>query len=247
MSSLPLVTLGAVTERPEAQDFLWWNLLRQDYYPLEVIVVDASKPRATTLYTGRGHRGRIGLPPVASSIIYASSVLPCGELRNIVLDHAAGQYVVWFDDDDWYHPHRVRWLVDAVSASGEPWAGWDRGWFLFLDGMTCENISVRGAPSVINGAAIYRTEAAQAVRYDAKPKGSDRRWIRHLSARFGTVGTILGDDRPHSLWTRHKKNTSPSRQRLKKLPLKSWASRVEPEIWGDSTPRLEALGVALRT
>lgn len=37
MTHPPLVTIGAVTSRPAARDFLWWNIDRQTYPRLEVV------------------------------------------------------------------------------------------------------------------------------------------------------------------------------------------------------------------
>lgn len=47
----------------------------------------------------------------------ANAVL--GHLRNITLDHAKGTYVAQWDDDDWYHPDRLRLQVEALEQGAD--------------------------------------------------------------------------------------------------------------------------------
>lgn len=42
-----------------------------------------------------------------------------GHLRNITLDHAKGTYVAQWDDDDWYHPDRLRIQVEALEKGAD--------------------------------------------------------------------------------------------------------------------------------
>ncbi|GMQ81657.1 MAG: hypothetical protein BMS9Abin05_1091 [Rhodothermia bacterium] len=37
-----------------------------------------------------------------------------GRLRNIALEHASGKFVAQWDDDDWYHPDRLKHQVAAL-------------------------------------------------------------------------------------------------------------------------------------
>jgi glycosyltransferase involved in cell wall biosynthesis len=41
-----------------------------------------------------------------------------GALRNTSLDLATGDYCIQWDDDDWYHPERVRVQMAALDAGG---------------------------------------------------------------------------------------------------------------------------------
>lgn len=38
-----------------------------------------------------------------------------GELRNISLEHAKGDYMICWDDDDWFHPDRIKIQLDALK------------------------------------------------------------------------------------------------------------------------------------
>ena len=49
-----------------------------------------------------------------------------GSKRNIALQESHGEIITWFDDDDWQHPHKLAWLVEALH-NGVLYAG-ARGW-----------------------------------------------------------------------------------------------------------------------
>jgi glycosyltransferase involved in cell wall biosynthesis len=82
--------------------------LRQDYAPLELLVIDdgadaiadclPDDPRVTYI--------RLGSP---------ASV---GTKRNVACAQARGEIIVHWDDDDWYAPSRVRTQVRALDDSG---------------------------------------------------------------------------------------------------------------------------------
>lgn len=42
-----------------------------------------------------------------------------GELRNLSIDNSDGEYVCQWDDDDWYHPHRVQDQYTAIKESNK--------------------------------------------------------------------------------------------------------------------------------
>ncbi len=39
-----------------------------------------------------------------------------GALRNIGLDQAAGDWLIQWDDDDWYHPRRIEYMMAGAQA-----------------------------------------------------------------------------------------------------------------------------------
>lgn len=200
MSPSPLVTVGVVTGRPACWPFLRWNLerieRRDPTFRTEVIVVATPPAYASTLALEMADARVYPMGPDA----------PVGSMRNVVLDRARGDYLVWMDDDDWYHPRRIPWLLDEARRSGAAITGWVRGWLLDLDTFWAQ--AVPSGKRVINGAAIYKLPDVWCEEYDAGARASDARWLQRLYARNLTVKHLL-DDRIHALWTRHRSNVSP--------------------------------------
>lgn len=131
-----------------------------------------------------------------------------GAKRNACLEDAEGDYVVWFDDDDWQHPDKVQHLVRAVEG-GALVAGFDDGWF--FRPADC-HVRHYKAKSVLPAAScIVEINLARSVRFDEKMKvGEDTRWIEQVLRR--AEAKRLHSDTPHALWMRHGRNTSPDRE-----------------------------------
>lgn len=239
----PTVTIGCVTNRLECRQWLRWNVLRQTYRPIQIITVDASVPfndeRGLVLA-----RGSIGA--VETLELRPGTDFTCGQLRNLVIAHARGQYLVWMDDDDWYHPERITWLVEAIKQSRSWGAGW---WTGYLFDVGCyDHATVIGHPSakrLINGAAIYDLEKVRDTPYTDRRRASDGRWIVDLMKKHGDHGHLLSDDRIHGLFSRHRANTSPTRFSAgRRLSFETIRERVG-DAWGDTDVQLRALEAAL--
>jgi glycosyltransferase involved in cell wall biosynthesis/GT2 family glycosyltransferase len=109
VASPPLVTCIMPTRgRPEfaLQSVRYFQ--RQDYPSKELVIVEDGASRLAAL-----------LPPDPRIRLVASE-LPrtLGALRNTACQHARGEIIVQWDDDDWYGPHRVSRQVAAIR-SGE--------------------------------------------------------------------------------------------------------------------------------
>jgi hypothetical protein len=230
----PLVSVLAVTRRHACREWLIWNLERIEYPNLEVILVDSSGTEDTRRPT-----------KLQTWYAEASSKLTCGQLRNVAIAKASGEYLVWVDDDDWQHPSRIRWLVEAIESTDEPWAGWCGGWLYSPKHHAVARL--RGSNTrVSNGGAIYRREAVKDTAYDDGKCASDARWLTELHKRHGTKGLVLEDDRPHALWTRHERNTTPTLMGTSyPLALSTFAERVGEGAWGDSYEQISRLDAAL--
>lgn len=75
--------------------------LRQDYPNKELVVVDDGKQDYSPLFRD------IPLSDVNYVKIQRNDDAVLGTLRNLALEHATGDYLVQWDDDDWYHPDRI--------------------------------------------------------------------------------------------------------------------------------------------
>ena len=214
----PTVSVGCVTGRPACRWWLEWNLERQRYPGrLEIVTVRAED-----------HPGRT-----------------VGQLRNLAHERASGEWLVWFDDDDWSHPLKVRWLVEAVR--GRRWAGWTWGWIVDCQGRA-KALGRWGASRVINGAAIYDLETARSVRYDDGAKASDARWLAELRRAWPRPQErkLLTDERLHSIWTVHGANVGNHyTAEGARDDLAALAARVGPQWWQDSSEQFRRLWACL--
>lgn len=90
--------------------------LRQDYSPLELLVIDdGSDPVAD-------------LVPNSDRIRYLRlhQKLTIGAKRNLACEQARGEFIVHWDDDDWYPRSRVRTQINALLERGHDLCGSSR-------------------------------------------------------------------------------------------------------------------------
>src|SRR5438309_10414663 len=107
----PLVSCLCVTEgRPAFMPWLLWCFDRQTWSHRELVIVDSSLEPSQVV--GRDDVRVVSLPPGTR----------VGKKRNLALQEAHGEIITWFDDDDWQHPHKLVWLVEALQE-GALYAG----------------------------------------------------------------------------------------------------------------------------
>src|SRR5690606_37828266 len=85
--------------------------------------------------------------------------------RNLALARANGDYVAWFDDDDWQHPERLATLMRAMSPSVDV-VGAKRGLFVDLGGRGFAECSTTLWP-IFNG-ALFRRDAVAGAKFDVR-------------------------------------------------------------------------------
>lgn len=90
--------------------------LRQDYSNLELLVVDDGTEPVNDLV------------PTSDRIRYVrfDQKLTIGAKRNLACEKARGEFIVHWDDDDWYPPSRVRTQVRAMIERGADLCGSSR-------------------------------------------------------------------------------------------------------------------------
>ncbi|AXJ01903.1 Glycosyltransferase involved in cell wall bisynthesis [Cyclonatronum proteinivorum] len=74
---------------------------QQTYAAKELVIIDDGDQDYSALFNN--------LPP--AQVRYIRDVpkgLVLGSLRNLALEAAAGEYLIQWDDDDWYHPERIQ-------------------------------------------------------------------------------------------------------------------------------------------
>lgn len=109
-SGQPLVSILLRTrDRRETLAFALASCVAQDYRPLDLVVVNDGGVDVSDL-----------LPSAVSGVrvrhIRHSESLGRCQAGNAALDAAAGGYLIFLDDDDWFAPQHVSGLVEALGA-----------------------------------------------------------------------------------------------------------------------------------
>jgi glycosyltransferase involved in cell wall biosynthesis len=110
----PLVScLTVTTERLRLLKDAIGCYLAQTWPRRELVVVAAGSGRFQRAVAA--HLDRLGRDDIR--LVPADAGLPLGALRNASLDHARGEWLCQWDDDDLYHPERVRLQYEAARAA----------------------------------------------------------------------------------------------------------------------------------
>jgi glycosyltransferase involved in cell wall biosynthesis len=113
-----------------------------------------------------------------------------GALRNLALEHAEGELCLQWDDDEWYHPARVRTQVEALGSGVAVVLDWT---LMHLDLPGWTEVAYRAdAAGGTPGTVLHRRSGA---RYPNWKKGEDTRFLALLAARGEIVR--LGADASH--------------------------------------------------
>jgi glycosyltransferase involved in cell wall biosynthesis len=95
--------------------------LRQDYDLAELLIVDDGTEPVGDLVPAHPRVRYMVLP----------SRLTLGAKRNLACEHANGDIILHWDDDDWYAPQRVRYQAESLIAARADVCGISR--ILFFD------------------------------------------------------------------------------------------------------------------
>jgi Glycosyl transferase family 2 len=225
----PLVSCLCVTEgRPAFMPWLLWCFDRQTWPHRELVIVDSSLEPLQMV--GRDDVRVINLPPGAR----------VGSKRNIALRESHGEIITWFDDDDWQHPYKLVWLLEALE-SGVPYAGTCRGWFVDLVKEWCAPYRESKGRMVFNSAGFWR-EAVLPLRFrEDLVRASDTRWLQELAIRHNGNAMLLERD-DLFFWLCHDKNLSnPVNKRRFPKGMDILKQRIGVEAWGDTDDALDTL------
>lgn len=217
-------------DRPEFMPWLLWNFDRQSYRERELVVVDSSEPRAPW--------------PARDDIRVVEAPRGTGvaEKRNLALASARGEFVAWFDDDDWSSPLRLEVLFKTLAA-GSGYAGPSRAWFFDLPTRRFTRYDGRGR--ILFNGALFRSDVARGVEFDVRLKrASDTDWLRRLGVGYGPGSSV---DRDLFFWVCHGRNLSNPRARVgASCAERELAQRMGSEEWGDTSAALGRLPSSLR-
>src|SRR5919202_1010856 len=99
--------------------------LRQDYANRELIVVD----------DGSDPVGDLIPPDARIRYIRLDERLTVGAKRNLANEHARGEIIAHWDDDDWHAPHRLRYQVESLLREDAEVCGINRLLFYDIEGV----------------------------------------------------------------------------------------------------------------
>ena len=211
--SLPLVTCVMPTSnRRRYVSHAVDCFLRQDYAPLELLVVDDGADQVADLMPADPRVRYVRLP----------SRQQIGAKRNAACRLAAGDIIVHWDDDDWSADDRVSAQVAALMASGADLCGQSR--VLFYEPVAdraWEYCYPADARPWVHGATLCYTKAFwQRNPFPDIRVGEDTRFV--WAGRPQQIVAL--DDRRLYVGTIHGGNTSP-----KQLTDRRWHVREVAE------------------
>lgn len=169
--------------------------LAQDYPSLELIVADDGADAIEDLL------------PVDSRIRYIrlEGKMSTGEKRNAACREARGEYILHWDDDDWYGPNRVSRQISTLRESNAQVCGSTSLYFYAPSTNLAFRYHYRGAVAAWMGALAYPKRVWQSQPFEPIQVAEDVKFIGRIAAasRFDMNDPSL------SVATIHDGNTSP--------------------------------------
>jgi glycosyltransferase involved in cell wall biosynthesis/GT2 family glycosyltransferase len=172
---------------------------RQDHPASELVILDDGDDRIADL-----------IPP-DSRIRYVAGErrLVLGAKRNALCELARGDVVLHWDDDDWAAPHRIRYQLSELQASGAEVCGTSSLLYLCPDGPRAWRYEHGGglqARWVAGNTLCYERDAWRRGRFAEIPVGEDSRFLTDHRRRLH----VLRDYR-FIVGIIHAANASPKR------------------------------------
>ncbi|MDQ1639051.1 MAG: hypothetical protein QOF62_2390 [Pyrinomonadaceae bacterium] len=170
--------------------------LRQDYSNLELLVIDD------------GAESSRDCVPESERIRYLrlDQKLTLGAKRNFACEQSRGEFIVHWDDDDWYPSHRVRTQITALMKGGLDLCGSSE--VSFYDPASGQAwdycYAAPGAAWVAGSTLAYRKSVWQGNRFQNIQVGEDSRFV------WNTANKNICDLRDSTLCIAmvHSRNTS---------------------------------------
>jgi glycosyltransferase involved in cell wall biosynthesis len=155
------------------------SFLQQDYPNRELIAVDDGHDAIADLVQGQ--------PNVRYLRVTRTSI---GAKRNLACQHARGDIIAHWDDDDWYSPDRLRYQVAPILAGKADLTGLENAFVLELPGgefwTTEPQLHQRlFVGNVHGGTIVYRKQLwTQGLRYPETNLGEDA-WLLDRAMKQG--------------------------------------------------------------
>jgi cellulose synthase/poly-beta-1,6-N-acetylglucosamine synthase-like glycosyltransferase len=176
-SQSSLVSCVCVTRnRPDLLKRSIECFLAQTYANRELIVLYEDDDTATEEFVGNGFSPDSGVRLIR---VPAYPKMTLGELRNVAIKIARGEFVCQWDGDDWYHMNRIELQYRKLFTEGRH--GSILTQWLVYDGVT--ETAYISNERLWEGSILCRTRVLQEKAYEDKPLGEDTATIEYLASR----------------------------------------------------------------
>lgn len=183
----PSVSVVLATNRPDDLDHALRCLQRQSIAPAEVLVGFHGSG-----WTADDERRVHDVLECATEVVRCDATMNLGQVLNELSSRAACELLTKWDDDDWYGPHHLEDLVDALGYSGADLVG-KAAEFVRLEttDLTIRRF-VHGAETysttLAGGTLICRRATLESVGGWARvPRHVDRKLIDAITGSGGTI------------------------------------------------------------
>lgn len=200
MENLPLISCLCVTRnKVELIARAITCFKSQTYQNKELVIVyEDNDPDIKNFVTG------IKDPTIKSFEISTNPKLSLGELRNLSLEFAIGEYICQWDADDWYHNRRLELQMDYCLKMHKP-VCFLTYWLIF-DSLTRK--AYLSCKRLWEGTILCRKDRIKQedIKYPAEPKMEDFYFVEKLLEK----NHVYPVDLPHLyIYVYHGENTWP--------------------------------------
>lgn len=172
-----LISCVCVTrEKPEFLKRAIDCFLAQTYVNKELIILYEDDDLATEKLVGGGFPTESGIRLLRAP---AYPKMTLGELRNVAIKVAMGEFICQWDDDDWYHMSRLELQYGKLFGAGRHGSILTQ-WLVF-DCLTAT--AYLSHVRLWEGSILCRKSVLQQKAYEDKPLGEDTATIEYLASR----------------------------------------------------------------
>lgn len=188
----------AITEnRAEFAEWMIWNYLKQDYPNKEFILVASTQDgKLIQLVKER-------IPGAKVATVEPGMWVP--EKRNIAMSMAQGDFITWFDDDDWSSHRRLSYAVANFDHTNKIMI--PHGTNLYF--WHLKKWKARHLRCSAWAYGLFETKTALEVPFDEKQRrATDTKWMSCLKNHVKQGGLQEFSMTGHAMVVTHKKNIS---------------------------------------
>ncbi len=175
-SDLPLVSCLCVTKNKiEVLQRAIQCFKSQNYQNKELIIVKQNEDPIITQYFQD-----LGDKEITFINVSDAPQLSLGELRNLSIEKAKGEYMCIWDDDDWYHEERISVQIEAVLRNYHPAT-------VLTNELIYDEFNGKLFFSQIrlweNSLVFNKSLFTQGIKYPPLPQGEDAHFMKQLMAK----------------------------------------------------------------